>query len=831
MPHPTPFRFILPVALALLAITSSAAHAQSWWCRGLVQPQISDVQYTAGGGVVVKPPIVYVAGTVLDVSLTIPDCTQVSAVHHDGHGDPSYWIQQDQSLGDGRHRVTLRMVFANAGRGHSYATRVVVTAETSRYMTWWEAQALPTAEHLFTRVDVKRTAGRMAMTVSEDELRNRFITAMFASFGPEGRIQEGSTSVRPYGPAYDLASEPTITTVPGSNVTYVPPQLALEEGKVHFAWSFNVSIPNWCDASGRVWGRFGVEVDQPSGPEGRYVFVVWEGGGPSVDLSTYPCSLIDWVVVNVGRMFGAVDREATVREQLMQQLQNMVDMAVGTCPLNAATGQRFCPRLGIDPTLLDPSVAIHKDHLTIEVFSPDTITIDVPYATRNLDTPELGLALGPGQQAIVTASGRPTICTSSYVASGERPSTCAQKTIAPHGIYNEAASNPFLYPGLSTSSLSGDESSAYRALAKVYRDPALLPLPHEKVGAVIARSSVGARPQPIVEPCTLVGSPTASSRIAFGVNDHLAWTGYELGAGSYEVHLTWPIAGSFPPPRCTYQPEGAIAGRWSLLGGPQSFLGQPLTDEISSVSGKGMFTHFEHGTLAWGGGGVFYVIGGIRYRWADLSWDRGPLGFPTSDEICTPDAACRGRLSHFEKGTITWTLSGNTRVVTGPIHDRWKAHGAEAGHMGLPLTEELAAGRWWNPGRHQDFEDGVIYHSAPTGAHMVMRGILAHWRSLASELGYLGYPLTDEENTVDGRGRFNDFQGGSIYWHPDYGTHAIHGSIRDYWLSQGGVQSSLGFPTSDQFSRYLSKVTCPAYRFEHGALMDCGPWYGGIRAF
>ena len=32
--------------------------------------------------------------------------------------------------------------------------------------------------------------------------------------------------------------------------------------------------------------------------------------------------------------------------------------------------------------------------------------------------------------------------------------------------------------------------------------------------------------------------------------------------------------------------------------------------------------------------------------------------------------------------------------------------------------------------------------------------------------GFLGYPLTDETVTPDGVGRFNGFQGGSIYWTP-----------------------------------------------------------------
>jgi uncharacterized protein with LGFP repeats len=46
-------------------------------------------------------------------------------------------------------------------------------------------------------------------------------------------------------------------------------------------------------------------------------------------------------------------------------------------------------------------------------------------------------------------------------------------------------------------------------------------------------------------------------------------------------------------------------------------------------------------------------------------------------------------------------------------------------------------------------------------------------------------PLTDESPTPDGIGRFNHFQGGSIYWTPGIGAHEVHGAIRDKWASMG----------------------------------------------
>lgn len=63
---------------------------------------------------------------------------------------------------------------------------------------------------------------------------------------------------------------------------------------------------------------------------------------------------------------------------------------------------------------------------------------------------------------------------------------------------------------------------------------------------------------------------------------------------------------------------------------------------------------------------------------------------------------------------------------------------------------------------------------------------------------FLGFPVTDETSTPDGSGRFNHFQGGSLYWTPSTGAHEVHGAIRDKWASLGWEQSFLGYPVSDE---------------------------------
>src|SRR5215472_6191236 len=78
--------------------------------------------------------------------------------------------------------------------------------------------------------------------------------------------------------------------------------------------------------------------------------------------------------------------------------------------------------------------------------------------------------------------------------------------------------------------------------------------------------------------------------------------------------------------------------------------------------------------------------------------------------------------------------------------------------------------------------------------YQVYGAIGEKWNSLGGANGFLGAPLNDETGTPDGRGRYNHFQGGSIYWTQETGAHEVHGMIREKWASMGWERSSLGYP-------------------------------------
>ncbi|WML63145.1 alpha/beta hydrolase-fold protein [Rhodococcus sp. AH-ZY2] len=119
---------------------------------------------------------------------------------------------------------------------------------------------------------------------------------------------------------------------------------------------------------------------------------------------------------------------------------------------------------------------------------------------------------------------------------------------------------------------------------------------------------------------------------------------------------------------------------------------------------------------------------------------------------------------------------------------------AAAPWIGDCLTPEYAVAG----GRVQDFRFGRIFSSTEGGARPVAGAIGGAYQAAGGPAGPLGYPTTEERGTPDGRGRFNHFQHGSIYWTPQTGAHAVRGAIRDEWARQGWEGGPLGYPVADE---------------------------------
>lgn len=96
----------------------------------------------------------------------------------------------------------------------------------------------------------------------------------------------------------------------------------------------------------------------------------------------------------------------------------------------------------------------------------------------------------------------------------------------------------------------------------------------------------------------------------------------------------------------------------------------------------------------------------IRAKWRALGGSRGFLGRPNGDEAAVPGSPS-ARVAHFAGGSICWTPDFGAKVIYGLIRERWRALGAEASALGLPVTDEIddpvAPGA-----RASVFEHGVV---------------------------------------------------------------------------------------------------------------------------
>ncbi len=260
---------------------------------------------------------------------------------------------------------------------------------------------------------------------------------------------------------------------------------------------------------------------------------------------------------------------------------------------------------------------------------------------------------------------------------------------------------------------------------------------------------------------------------------------------------------------------GAILDVYNRFGGPAGQFGFPVTDELTTPDTVGRYTHFANGaSVYWTPAtSAHEVHGAIRAEWAATGWERGPVGYPTTDETRTPDGI--GRYNHFSKnGSIYWTPATNAHEVHGAIRAEWAATGWERGPVGYPTTDETRTPD--GIGRYNHFsKNGSVYWTPTLGAHEVHGAIRSAWAALGWERSVVGYPTSDEKVTPKGDGRYNTFsKPGSIYWSPTSGAHEVHGLIRSRWLSLGAERSTYGYPISNEYA-------IPGGRrsdFQHGRL-------------
>ncbi|MFI0914205.1 hypothetical protein [Streptomyces abikoensis] len=143
---------------------------------------------------------------------------------------------------------------------------------------------------------------------------------------------------------------------------------------------------------------------------------------------------------------------------------------------------------------------------------------------------------------------------------------------------------------------------------------------------------------------------------------------------------------------CEQLVQGAIREKYQSLGGKDSPLGCPTTEERTTPDGRGRFNHFQGGSIYWTPTtGAHPVWGLIRDKWAASGWEKGKLGYPLTDELTNPDN--QGKRQQFEGGTYYWhpTVSRGVHAVLGRIGQLWSEYGWEDGSFGYPASDEMGA--------------------------------------------------------------------------------------------------------------------------------------------
>ncbi|PPJ36679.1 hypothetical protein C5E45_19215 [Nocardia nova] len=163
-----------------------------------------------------------------------------------------------------------------------------------------------------------------------------------------------------------------------------------------------------------------------------------------------------------------------------------------------------------------------------------------------------------------------------------------------------------------------------------------------------------------------------------------------------------------------YEVCGAIRDKYNELGGPNSFLLWPTSNELTNPDGVGKRSVFQNGPIYWSSwGGAHPVVNHFFAAWQRNGWEAGVLGYPTTDEIPGPAG---GRRQEFDHGAIYWHFN-EAYYVTGAIRDRWTQLGAEGGAFGYPISDEtntppeLAA----YGTRMNKFEGGIIFWGSVQG--------------------------------------------------------------------------------------------------------------------
>ena len=175
-----------------------------------------------------------------------------------------------------------------------------------------------------------------------------------------------------------------------------------------------------------------------------------------------------------------------------------------------------------------------------------------------------------------------------------------------------------------------------------------------------------------------------------------------------------PTKSPAPKPK-TYPTKGAIGSYYQKNAGKT---GKPVGSEKKLKNPNGAYQSFAKGTVYWSKstGAHFLTKGQIRVAYKRVKYEKGVLGFPSSDKQ-TFKYRKSARYQRFHSGMITWSPQTGSDVIYGGFLTKWKKMGYERSTLGLPTADRTVK----NGVKRQNFERGYMTYTKKTGIRVHIR--------------------------------------------------------------------------------------------------------------
>ncbi len=260
-------------------------------------------------------------------------------------------------------------------------------------------------------------------------------------------------------------------------------------------------------------------------------------------------------------------------------------------------------------------------------------------------------------------------------------------------------------------------------------------------------------------------------------------------------------------------PRSEIQKYYDSIGGAKSYLGIAISDEICGLVKNGCYKAFQNGYIYWTNGtGAHSIRKGLIFdSWFKQGTEWGPLGYPVGEETQENSIIYQ----EFEEGRL-YVVDDEIYTVRGFADGLWTA-------SGLGKNDNLGVCGLVNDGCYQAFENGYVYYSEKSGAHLIYGAFYERYNAKKGENGILRYPIKEAEALDDG-GLRQEFERGYIYWNESAGAWDISGGILTKWQELGSEKSVLGYPTSSEQKNADGLIY---QTFEHGTIywdINTGAW-------